>query len=131
MRAFLVVGAVMLSSALVAGCFIITGGTDGYTSAPNPSASSDGGAATCAPDATCVSLTCLGTSDCADAGQVCCLGSAGGGLSSACQSKCLGPQFCKGDSDCPNGGSCTSQSCSGGGVSLIVQACGTVPGCTP
>jgi len=130
MRAFLVVAAVTLSSLLV-GCFLITGSTDGYNSAPAPSPSSDGAAATCAPDAECIALTCLGTSDCADAGKVCCLGSAGGGVSSACQSKCSGPQFCKGDSDCPNGGSCTSQSCSGNGVSAVIQACGTVPGCTP
>ncbi|MEO7109851.1 MAG: hypothetical protein ABI183_05395 [Polyangiaceae bacterium] len=131
MRKILVVGAVTLSSMLVAGCFIITGGTDGYTSAPHPSASSDGAPATCAPDAECIALTCLGTSDCADAGQVCCLGSTGSGLSSSCQTKCVGPQFCKGDTDCPNGGSCTSQSCSGNGLSVVIQACGTVPDCTP
>jgi hypothetical protein len=128
MRRLLAAIAIAASSALVCACFIITGSTDGYSQAAAVAASTDAAVA-CAPDAACVAFTCVGTSDC-DAGQVCCLGSSASALTSSCQVACLGPQFCKTDSDCDKV-SCTSQSCTSNGVSLILQACGTLPGCTP
>lgn len=127
MRRLFAVLVVASSSALVCACFVITGSTDGYTQTAAVAASTDAAVA-CAPDAACVAFTCVGTSDC-DAGLVCCLGSSAGALSSSCQVACLGPQFCKADSDCDKV-TCTSQSCTASGVSLILQACGSVPGCT-
>jgi hypothetical protein len=126
-RALVVAGFAAASVLLGAGCFIFTGSTDGYDLAATDSGSADGAAA-CDPDATCISLTCLGTSDCD--GGACCLVEVGGGIGSACQTSCVGPQFCKGNGDC-TGESCTSQSCTSNGVSVVVNACGSVPACTP
>ncbi len=127
MRALFVAGACASAALFAGGCFIFTGSTDDYTLAGSDSGTAEGGA-TCAPDATCVELTCLGSSDCD--GGVCCLAEVGGGIGSTCQTNCAGPQFCKSSGDCIGGETCSSQSCTSNGVSLVVSACTSIPGCT-
>lgn len=111
--------ATLLAGVSLAGCFLVTGSTDGYV------ASEAGG-----------SPSCMSASSCAD-GSVCCLvlTSSSTSLAGTCQATCANaayPQLCTTNAECGDAGACTKQSCTvdaGGGVTVSVQACGTLPGC--
>lgn len=129
MRPVIVVGSTLFAGAL-GGCFIFTGGTDGYEIVDG--GQNEAAAATCAADAECVALTCVSASDC-DSGEVCCLTATLSSLGSACQvGPCAEFQLCSANSECGDGGAaCVSQQCSSSGVSLTLQSCSAIPGCTP
>ena len=127
MRIVLVIASIACSLALVGGCFIFTGSTDGYqlidSGQPETSVA-------CSGDAECVALTCVSASDCA-AGEVCCLGASPTSLASSCQvGPCAQFQLCNGNSECGDSGeTCASEQCSSSGVSLTLQSCTPIPGC--
>ena len=134
MRLVLVLGSILGASALVGGCFIFTGGTDGYQLVDGGGGPEAGAA--CSADTTCVALACVSSSDC-DAGEVCCVTASGisslSSLSSTCQvGPCAQIQLCGTNTECGDSGTtCTSQQCPVGGVSLTLESCGAIPGCTP
>jgi hypothetical protein len=127
-RLVLVVASAAFASALVGGCFIFTGGTDGYQLVDSGQAETS---TTCSGDAECVALTCVSASDC-DAGAVCCLTAGASSLASSCQAApCPELQLCAAASECTGAGaSCTTQQCASNGVSLTLQSCSLIPGCT-
>lgn len=118
--------------AVVTGCVIVTGSTDGYDLA-------DAGAAQTSADAAAgaLDLQCLSTSSCAGDGAVgalCCVTITGtSSARSACQpGPCGGTlpvQLCASDAEC-TGTTCVTQTCSLAGASVTVRACGALPTCT-
>ncbi len=98
-----VTGAVAL--ALVGGCMLVTGSTDGYSEL----------------DAGCG----------CEAGNVCCL--AADGAAPSCQASCSQPelQLCGSSEECGDGGTCVPQTCTVAGNSYPVSTCATLPGCQP
>jgi hypothetical protein len=111
-----------VAAAIGAGCFVVTGSSDGYSSLPL-----QGGAA------------CTSAADCADAGGgVCCAGPGPtrNGIPTVlltCQPSCpvATIQICAGNTECNDGGAaCVIQSCtfSAAGASSAVpfQACGLI-----
>jgi hypothetical protein len=126
-------------AALLAGCFIVTGSTDGY----ERSAQSVSEAGTDAPaegGTSGLSLGCVSALDCASDGgtpSLCCLSLTSlSSAATACQpSPCGGSfsvQLCKASSECAaDAGGCLSQTCTAGSATVTIQACGNVLGCTP
>ena len=97
---------------VVAGCFLITGSTSGYTQA-----TPEGG--------------CEAAVDCTGEGgpQVCCLSAMT--VSSMCQARCgaLEVQLCAGSTECASA-SCLAQSCRvDDAATFQLRACGKIPGC--
>jgi hypothetical protein len=123
---------VVASGVALVGCFVVTGSTDGYQRAPF-----DAGAADADGAAVGLSLACLSAADCPhDAGaQICCLvPSSLTSAAAACQgAPCSGSfsvQLCKTSSECASA-SCISQQCAFAGATITLQACGSVPTCSP
>ena len=103
-----ILGMVLLTAAH-AGCFIVTGGTDGY----QPAVTAD------------PRSTCAGSADC-DAGQVCCANLP----ASVCQTgPCALAQLCTTTAECGDSGPCASQSCQLDGSTFALEACGALPIC--
>jgi hypothetical protein len=106
----IVVGLVLTVGVTVTGCFLITGGTSGYTQA-----AAEGG--------------CESAAECTKDGgaQICCLSATTGG--SACQ---MGPcgtlevQLCAKSAECDDV-ACIPQSCMLGVTELEIRACGSIP----
>jgi hypothetical protein len=113
LRTFSVVAA-MGMALTVAGCVLITGGTDGYSAA-------EGGVS---------GVGCQTPADCH--GQVCCFVLGDGGVpSTACQATCPAwEQSCAVGSDCGEGGACLAQSCTVEGTTVQVTTCGAISFCT-
>jgi hypothetical protein len=111
MRRTLVAGLLALG-VLGAGCMVVTGSTDGYTTAPT-------------------SFGCFGPSDCE--GGVCCYDVTGdGGATASCKASCdfALEQACTASDQCGDGGTCYEQTCSvEGGASFQVATCGKIPRC--
>jgi hypothetical protein len=104
-------GAVALAA--VAGCILVTGGTNGYTS-------SEGGLS---------GQGCHSPKDCN--GQTCCIELDAGVASITCQSSCPAPQqSCVMASDCGDGGECLAQTCTVEGTTVQVTTCGAISSCT-
>lgn len=104
-----VFGAVFLAAA---GCFVITGSTDGYQRGTDDAGSAGG---------------CAGSSDC-DAGQVCCAA-----LPTAlCQAgPCALAQLCRTTMECGDAApGCAVQSCKLDGSTFTLQACGALSLCS-
>jgi hypothetical protein len=96
-------------AALLAGCLLFTGSTDGYT--------------------TSTPFACRLPTDCPQ-GQVCCYGLVDQMPGSQCQASCSQPyeQACASAQDCGDGGVCLIQSCSiDGGLTTQVATCGAIP----
>ena len=96
--------------AIVGGCILVTGGTDGYTQF-------DAGP----PD---VFAGCRAASDCmgdgsADAGDICCIGLTSSGLGTSCENSCftIGTQLCATNAECVGDGG------DGGGIRCVQQTC--------
>jgi hypothetical protein len=125
--------------ALLAGCVIVTGSTDGYQLTAASSTFDAGAEAGEAGSG--LTLGCVSAADCSGGGDgaasVCCLSltSTTSAATECGPSPCGGTfsvQLCKLTSECASdSGTCTSQSCSFGTASVTIQACGTVFGCTP
>ncbi|HTQ42948.1 MAG TPA: hypothetical protein VMI75_09365 [Polyangiaceae bacterium] len=126
--AALVAAATVAAGAVGIGCVIVTGSTDGYRA----KGSGDGGGG----DGASVSLACVSSADCGDAGDVCCVvvSSSLTSMNTACQAApCTGilpAQLCKTTAECGKTGLCTTQSCTLGSSTVTIQACGTVSACT-
>jgi hypothetical protein len=110
---------VLIVGAVLGGCILVTGGTDGYT----------------APDAGS-RVTCTSPNDC-EAGLACCYGYDDAGVSTTCQASCpfVAQTACSVASDCGDGGVCLQQTCpidagSAGTFTLTVKTCGTIPMCS-
>ena len=114
MRAASVVAALALVGA-VAGCVLITGGSDGYSVA-------EGGAVTAAG--------CQKPGDCS--GEACCFVPDAAVPTTVCQKSCPAwQQLCTVGSDCGDAGeSCLAQSCTVEGVTVQVTTCGAISFCT-
>lgn len=113
MRAAALVGAMAIVGA-VAGCVLVTGGSDGYSA-------SEGGLS---------GLACHSPKDCN--GQACCFELDDAGVpSTTCQATCPAwQQSCGVGSDCGDGGECLAQSCTVEGTTAQVTTCGAIPFCT-
>jgi hypothetical protein len=120
MRRFVVVGMALLSTAAVAvaGCFLITGSTSGYSQAQ-------------------AEAGCEAAADCRGDGgaqsSVCCFSVTSG--AAACQEAgpcgALEVQLCATHAECTQV-ECLPQSCTLAGTSLSIRACGSIPAiCTP
>jgi hypothetical protein len=126
----IVAAAAVAAGTVCAGCVIITGSTDGYH---GPDAGGDGAA----DGGPAVSLACVSAADCGDGGNVCCLvvNSSLTGATTACQSApCAGTipvQLCTSTAECGKTGLCTKQACNFSATSVTIEACGTVPTCSP
>ena len=124
-RALAALGAGAVGAILV-GCTLVIGGTEGYST--EPPSSTDAGPASCA-EGGCITLSCASAFDC-DAGESCCLSLAGSSIAASCNAgPCTGPvpiQLCKSTDEC-RGPACVEQQCDRFGIS----ACGNVPACTP
>lgn len=107
----------LAAASLLAGCELVTGGTNGYTS---PEAGATG---------------CTSSSQCSG-GQMCCYAVAEGGTpTSQCQASCpASEQPCLVASDCGDGGICWTQACpvdvSGLTVTVNVSTCGVIAECS-
>jgi hypothetical protein len=120
-------------AAALSACILITGGTDGYRAA-------DAGVSStmCGADAQCANLAigCSSSADCATDGeaQVCCLAlTSTTGASAACGAQpcpALGGQLCDTSAEC-GGSDCVEQLCTFGAEAIMLQACGTLPTCSP
>jgi hypothetical protein len=116
-------GAIAIAVAC-ASCFIVTGGTDGYT--PRDA----GGVGDL--DASGLTLDCLSATDCIDGGpQICCfaLTSKNSGATTCQTGACSGTvavQLCAADAECGDA-ACLQQQCSAVGSTFTVRACGPVP----
>jgi hypothetical protein len=121
---------------LAIGCFLVTGGTGGYTLAPPE-------AGICTFDAAALGLgdaltcTCASIDECPkDAGpQFCCFGiQSATSVGSSCQSTpcdaATGAQLCNTTAECVDA-TCTAQTCSFSVVTIPVRACGSLAACTP
>jgi hypothetical protein len=116
MRAAWAIGGVV-AVAVIGGCVLVTGGTNGYT-APDGGASSSGGG-------------CSTSKDCN--AQACCYAVDDAGVPSAatCQASCPAwQQSCGVGEDCGDGGECLAQSCTFDGVTVQVTTCGAISFCT-
>jgi hypothetical protein len=114
------------------GCFLVTGGTDGYQRATQ-----DAGGGT--DDAGGLVLGCVSAADCTGDGgpqgsQICCLTPSPSSFVAACQPAPCGGSFslqlCKTNAECGDA-SCTSQECTYSGSAVTLQACGSIPTCSP
>jgi hypothetical protein len=118
------------AAASIAGCFIVTGGTDGYQRAAE-----DGGGG--GSDASGLVLGCVSATDCVGDGgaQICCLTPSASSFAATCQAAPCGGTFsiqlCKANTECADDASCTSQQCTYSGSSVTLQACGNIPTCSP
>jgi hypothetical protein len=103
----------LVAAAILAGCVLITGGTNGYSEA-------EGGLS---------SQGCHSPKDCN--GGVCCFEVPDSGLPSAtCQASCPAwQQSCAIGMDC-DGGECLAQSCTVEGTTVQVTTCGAISFCT-
>lgn len=108
--------ALSLSVLGAAGCFVVTGGTDGYAVAD---AGADAGG-------------CASMADC-EGGTVCCFNASASSPGTVCRTApCSGVlpiQLCKESTECGDAGACTKQTCSALGSTLQASICGTVAGC--
>jgi hypothetical protein len=113
MRAGALVAVLALAGA-VAGCVLVTGGSDGYS----------------ASQANLPGLSCHTPADCN--GQLCCFELDDAGTpSAACQASCPAwEQSCAVASDCGDAGACLAQSCSVEGITATVTTCGAISFCT-
>lgn len=125
------------AATMALGCFLVTGGTGGYTLAPPE-------AGVCSYDASALGVTlscaCASKSDCDAGTPFCCFGLGTGTSSStiAAGSTCekhacdaaTTVQLCHQNSECVDA-ACIKQTCSYGEVPVPVQACGMLPNCTP
>jgi hypothetical protein len=105
----------LLAVVTVGGCILVTGGTNGYTSAEGGSLSGQ---------------SCQSPKDCN--GGPCCFVLSDAGLpSTTCQASCPAwEQSCTDALDCGDGGSCLTQTCTVEGMSGQVATCGPIPVCT-
>jgi hypothetical protein len=103
------VAAGLVAVVAVGGCILVTGGTDGYTSA-------EGG-------------SCQSPKDC-NGGPCCFVVSDAGQSSTTCQASCPAwAQACAEGLDCGDGGSCLVQSCTVEEATVQVATCGPIPLC--
>jgi hypothetical protein len=132
-----VVALVALVAVSISACVIFTGSTDGYNLAPADSgaSSSTDAAAEASPGLT---LGCVSSSDCADAGggggAVCCLTATSlSSASAACQpAPCGGTfnvQLCSANTECGSQ-TCVLQRCTFSGAPVTLRACGTILTCS-
>ena len=128
----------------LAGCVLVTGGTDGYQY--SPPVFDAGGDAFDGDAPSGLTLGCLSALDCAGdaAGQLCCLDvTSATSAATVCQAPPCGGTFsiqlCKSSTECPpvapdasaTGATCIPQSCGFSGATVTLQACGNVLTCTP
>jgi hypothetical protein len=106
MRALGVIVGVALAG-VVAGCILVTGGTDGYSGSE-----AVGG--------------CQAAKDCP--GAACCYTIDGGLPGTSCQATCEpAATLCSVGSDCGEGGVCVPQVCTYQGLAFEVLTCGAIP----
>ena len=124
-RAAWIAGGAIFACSIGAGCVLVTGSTSGYQQADSGTSSLD---AACTEEGGCLELSCLGATECGDAG-VCCLALSGNTLASSCQAgPCQIAQLCTTSSECSKG-TCAPTTCTSSGVGLQFQSCGAIPGC--
>jgi hypothetical protein len=120
----------LAAAASIAGCFLVTGGTDGYQRAPQ-----DGGSV--GNDASGLVLGCVSAADCVGDGgaPICCLTPSASSFVADCQAAPCGGTFsiqlCKTNVECAGDASCTSQQCTYSGSVVTIEACGSIPTCSP
>lgn len=115
---------------VVAGCFLVTGSTDGYVLEDAGQSASVINGGSCISEGGCFATECIASRDC-DAGEVCCLGAAAP-FGFTCRSECSfgSVQLCATDAECGDAAACLHQQCPLGSEAYDIQACGLVPGCT-
>jgi hypothetical protein len=113
MRAASVVVVMALVGA-VAGCLLVTGGSDGYSTADGGTVTGEG---------------CQKPADCS--GGACCFVPDAAVPTTVCQKSCPAwQQLCGVGSDCGDGGECLAQSCTVEGTTVQVTTCGAISFCT-
>jgi hypothetical protein len=121
-----------------AGCFLLTGSTDGYTLAPPEAGICTIDASSLTSLGVTLSCGCTSSADCHAGARFCCFGVSLTGTSASGASSCqatacdaaVGAQLCEQSSECVDA-ACIGQTCTFSELSIPVRACGHVNGCTP
>jgi hypothetical protein len=129
-----VAAGVAVGALVLAGCFIVTGSTDGYQLQPPPEAGPREAAACTLEAGACLEIGCMSAADCdPDGGSpLCCIAFGVSPLEArfSCAASCLAPAFqsCRTMStECGDAATCTPHKCTVSGTDVFFNTCGQNP----